>query len=117
MANEQGFFSAEEMNAQKAQAQQNFVPAEQRKQYIVGIVLGALGFVAAFFIPIIGLVLSIVGMVLTNKHKDSHLTKVATIVCVLGILSGIGNWIYGIIVVAPQMMEQMQNAANAANAG
>lgn len=111
------FFSNDEMQKQamaQQQAKMNAVPMAQRKLYTAGLVLGIAGAVVGIIIPILGLVLSIVGLTLTNKNVNMFNTKPAKIASIAGIVVSIIAWIVNMIIIMPQVMDQV-NAATAAN--
>ena len=111
------FFSNDEMQKQAMAQQQaqmmGAVTAGERKVYVAGLVLGIAGAVIGIIIPILGLVLSIIGLTLTNKNVNMFNTKPAKIASIAGIVVSIIAWIVNMILIMPQVMDQV-NAATAA---
>ncbi|MFJ3036126.1 hypothetical protein SAMN05660766_0412 [Curtobacterium sp. 314Chir4.1] len=75
---------------------------------IAGLVLGIVGLVLAFFIPIIGLILGIIGLVLAlvarNRGAGSRGVLLGgIIISAIAIVAAIANWIIGAMIVANTM--------------
>lgn len=78
------------------------MPNEQKKPSVAPLVLGILSFLGLLS-PIIGLVLGIIGLVMSSKDKklpDSKFGKIGFILSIIGIVLSIANWIYGAVIIA-----------------
>ena len=64
------------------------------------LVLGILSIISGFFIPLVGLILGIIGLVLANSHqKESKLDyKTEKILGIVGIVISVIVWILNVMV-------------------
>jgi hypothetical protein len=65
---------------------------------VPAIVLGIVGIIGGLFIPIIGVVLGIIGLVLARKQGGPE--RNGTILCIAAIAVSVVNWIATVIIVA-----------------
>lgn len=99
------FFSAQAVETENKEAQTTVVPEGEKKTYVPSIALGISGaLVGVILIPLIGLILSIIGVTLANKNKLTANTTPGLICSIIGIAGSIGMWIYSAVVIVPQMM-------------
>jgi|GEM_PF-2100708 len=75
---------------------------------IAGLVLGIIGLVLAFFIPIVGLILGIIGLVLALVARSRGAGSRGVllggiIISAIAIVGAIVNWIVGAMIVANSM--------------
>jgi hypothetical protein len=69
---------------------------------VPAIVLGIVGIIGGLFIPFIGLLLGIVGLVLARKQggPTAERGRAGTILCIAAIVVSVVNWIATVIIVA-----------------
>lgn len=61
------------------------------------LVLGIVAIVAAIISPLVSYVCGIIGLVLAIKHRKVKNTKVALILCIIGIVCGVASHVYATI--------------------
>ena len=104
------FFGNEEIYKRTAERLRNIVPVEQREDYSTGNALGISGIITGIILPVPGLVLLVIGLVLTYKNRDKFRTKTARILTIAGIITAIAAVIVHlmlfIFILIPQMLVQ-----------
>lgn len=69
----------------------------KKPSYAASLVLGILSIVLGLLIPLAGEVLSIIGIVSANKHKNTHNVKAGKICSIIGLIVSVANHVLGMI--------------------
>ena len=77
-----------------------------KSNYKLGIILGIISIICSLLICginylvigwIIGLIIGIIGIYMSNKNKNNYNIKLSNILCIIGIIFSLLNFIMGII--------------------
>ena len=73
------------------------IPSEgaEIKLHVPSLVLSIVGLVFSLLLPIITFVCSIVGLVMANNNRETHKTKAAYIMCIIGLIIAVINSAFG----------------------
>lgn len=67
------------------------------------LVLGIVAIAASIFIPLVSYVCGIIGLIFAIKHRKAKRTKVALILCIIGLVCALASHMYSTIVLLGTM--------------
>lgn len=73
---------------------------------VAALVLGIVAVVLALLIPLATYICGIIGLVFAIKHRKTKRTTAALILCIVGLVCGVGAHIYAVVQLLP-VMESM----------